>query len=225
MHTDLEQDQVRVTGTSFFKRIMVPVITAVIIGILMGWAAKLVDRPGITPFFDDLGGRLGIWVFTAALLAVFSYSPKLAAVRVFAFFASMLTVYYLYTTLVLDFFPAREILFWGICSAVSPVCGYLMWYARGGGGWFAPVVSALPITVLLAEGFELRHAYLPVHYHYYLIPWLMAVYLLMAAALLLIIPKRKTQSLIVLPIALLLALIMISLDLLGALFGGMNGVL
>lgn len=224
MRINFKPDQVRATDTSSLKRMMVPIITAVIIGALMGWAAKLVDRPGITPFFDDLGGRLGIWVFTAALLAVFSYSPKLAAVRVFAFFASMLAVYYLYTTLVLDFFPAREILFWGICAAVSPVCGYLMWYAHGG-GWFAPVVSALPITVLLAEGFELRNAYLPVHYHYYLIPWLMTAYLLMAAALLLIVPKRKMQSLIVLPIALLLSAIMIILDLLGVLFGGMNGVL
>jgi len=45
----------------------------------MGLTAKLVDNPGINPLFDNLGGRLGIWVFVAALISVFSYSPKLAA--------------------------------------------------------------------------------------------------------------------------------------------------
>lgn len=82
----------------------------------MGLAAKLVDSPNINPIFDDLGGRLGIWVFVAALLSVFSNSPKLAAVRVSAFFGAMLTVYYVYTTLVLHFFPQKAIVFWGICA-------------------------------------------------------------------------------------------------------------
>ena len=43
-------------------------ITALLIGFAMGLLAKLVDNPrvtGIVPVFDDLGGRLGIWIFTA----------------------------------------------------------------------------------------------------------------------------------------------------------------
>ena len=53
-------------------------VTALLIGFAMGLLAKLVDNPrvtGIVPVFDDLGGRLGIWIFTATLLAVFCNSP------------------------------------------------------------------------------------------------------------------------------------------------------
>jgi hypothetical protein len=216
--------QIRVRNKSTTKQKVFSIVNAMIIGAILGLAAKLVDNPGINPIFDNIGGRLGIWVFVAALLSVFSHSPKLAAVKVFAFFGSMLTANYAYTVLFLHFFPMREIVFWGMCAVVSPVCAYIMWYARGN-GLLSYIVSALPITVLLSEGFELRHAYLPVHTHYYLIPLLMGIYLIMILVLLLIIPKNKMQSAVILPIALILSFIMIYFNVLGRIFGGMNGVL
>lgn len=195
-----------------------------ITGVILGVAAKLVDHPDVNPIFDNIGGRLGIWIFVATLLSVFSYSPTLAAVKIFTFFVSMLTVYYAYTVLFLHFFPRGAIVFWGICAVVSPICGYIMWYARGN-GLLSTIVTALPITALLSEGFELRNAYLPVHSHYDLIPWLMGIYLVMIVVLLLVIPKNKRQWLSILPIALFLSASMIYLDVLGRIFGGMNGVL
>lgn len=217
-------NQIRVGYKSTTKQKIFSIVSAMMIGVILGLAAKLVDTPGINPIFDDIGGRLGIWVFVATLLSVFSYSPKLAAVKIFVFFGSMLTVNYAYTVLFLHFFPMREIVFWGMCAVVSPVCAYIMWYARGN-GLFSYNVSALPITVLLSEGFELRYAYLPIHTHYYLIPLLMGIYLIMILVLLLIIPKNKIQLVVVLPIALILSLIMIYFNVLGRIFGGMNGVL
>ncbi|OXS73039.1 hypothetical protein B1B04_13835 [Lysinibacillus sp. KCTC 33748] len=210
--------RIRVANTSTTKQKVISIVNAIIIGIILGLAAKLADSPNINPFFDNLGGRLGIWVFVATLLSVFSNSPKLAALKIFAFFGSMLTVYYVYTILVLHFFPEREIIFWGICGAVSPPCAYIMWYARGS-GLFSNIISALPITVLLSEAFELRNAYLPVHTHYYLIPWLVGVYLIMIVVLFLIIPKNKIQILIILPISIILSLIVINLNILGLIFG------
>ncbi|MGG4105836.1 hypothetical protein AAXB25_18110 [Paenibacillus lautus] len=216
-------NQIRVQNKSNTKQKVFSIVSAMIIGAILGLAAKLVDAPGINPIFDNIGGRLGIWVFVAALLSVFSYSPKIAAVKVFVFFGSMLTVYYAYTVLFLHFFPERAIVFWGICAVISPVCAYIMWYARGN-GLFSHMVSALPITALLSEGFELRHAYLPIHTHYYLIPWLMGVYLMMILVLLLMIPRNKMQFVVVLPIALILSFIMIYFNVLGRIFGGINGV-
>ncbi len=217
-------NQIRVGYKSTTKQKVFSIVRAMMIGVILGLAAKLVDNPGINPVFDDIGGRLGIWVFVATLLSVFSYSPKVAAVKIFVFFGSMLTVYYAYSVLFLHFFPMREIVFWGMCAVVSPVCAYIMWYARGN-GVSSYIVAALPITVLLSEGFELRHAYLPIHTHYYLIPLLMGIYLIMILVLLLIIPKNKIQFVAVLPIALILSLIMIYFNVLGRIFGGMNGVL
>jgi hypothetical protein len=217
-------NQIRTTHKSSTKQTAFSIVNAMIIGVILGLAAKLVDAPGINPIFDNIGGRLGIWVFVSTLLSIFSYSPKLAAVKVFTFFVSTLTVYYVYTVLFLHFPPMKAIIFWGICAVISPVCAYIMWYARGN-GLFSYIVSALPITILLSEGFKLRHAYLPIHTHYYLIPWLMGIYLIMIFALLFFLPKNKTQFLIVLPIALMLSFIMIYFNVLGRIFGGMNGLL
>ncbi|MEK4510884.1 hypothetical protein EJP82_06235 [Paenibacillus anaericanus] len=217
--------QTRIAIKSTTKQKVFSIVNAIIIGVILGLAAKIVDNPSyFNPIFTGIGDRLGIWVFVATLLSVFSYSPKLAAVKIFAFFGSMLTVYYVYTTLVLHFFPQREIIFWGICGAVSPLCAYIMWYARGS-GLFTNIVLALPITVLLSEGFELRNAYLPVHTHYYLIPWLMGVYLIMIVVLLLTITRNKKKLLVILPIAIILSLILIYFNAFGRLFPGMNSVL
>lgn len=216
--------RIRVANKSTTKQKVFSIGNAIITGVVLGLAAKLVDNPDINPIFDNIGGRLGIWVFVATLLAVFSYSPKLAAVKIFAFFGSKLAVYYAYTILVLDFFPEKAIVFWSICAAVSPVCAYMIWYARGN-GLFSSLVSALPITVLLSEGFELRNAYLPIHHHYYLIPFLVGIYLFMVAVLLFIIPKNKMQIWVTLPISIILSFIMIHLTILGRIFGGMNSVL
>lgn len=206
------------------KLTLYAILQAVVIGALMGLAAKLVDRPEVNPVFDDLGGRLGIWVFAATLIAVYSRSPKVAAARVFAFFLAMLGVYYVYTVLFLGFYPQREILFWGICAVISPVCGYGVWYARGH-GWIAASILALPVAVLLTEGFALRYAYLPVHMHYYLIPILMGIYGLFILILLFAVPSKKIHLVMTIPLALGLAVLATYFAVFERIFGGMNGVL
>ncbi|WP_153732765.1 DUF6518 family protein [Sporosarcina obsidiansis] len=200
---------VRITKKTTTKQKVISIVNALIIGGILGLLAKIVDNPYYIDLgFTDIGDRLGIWIFVATLLSVFSYSPKLAAVKVFAFFGAVLTVYYVYTVLFLNFFPAREIVFWSMCAAVAPVCAYMMWYSRES-GFFSNIMLALPITVLLSEGVELRNAYLPIHTHYYLIPWLMGIYLLMIVVLLLIIPKNKIQFLIILPLSIILSFFLI----------------
>jgi len=99
-----------------------------------------------------------------------------------------------------------------------------MWYARGK-GFISAAILSLPITLLLAEGYELRNAYLPIHTHYYLIPWLYGIYILMVVILLAAIPKNKTNLLVGLSLAMILCWIFVKLNVLGRMFGGMNGVL
>ncbi|MFJ7975807.1 hypothetical protein JNUCC23_10720 [Peribacillus sp. JNUCC 23] len=203
---------IRVANKTTTKQKVFSIVNAIIIGVILGSLAKIVDNPYyFNLIFTDIGSRLGIWVFVATILSVFSYSPKLAAVKVFAFFGSMMTVYYVYTILFLNFFPERAIIFWSICAVISPICAYIMWYARGS-GLFSNIILSLPITILLLEGFEYRNAYLPIHHHYYLIPWFMGIYLIMIVVLLLIIPKHKMQFLIILPLSIILSLIMIKLN-------------
>lgn len=222
IHNQLSEIRVRNQSTN--KQKVFSIVSVIMIGVILGLAAKLVDAQGIHPIFDAIGGRLGIWIFFATLISVFSHSPKLAAVKICSFFVSLLTVYYLYTVFFLHFVPMKEIIFWGMCAGVSPMCAYVMWYARGN-GWVSSLAVSLPITALLSEGYQLRDAYLPEHTHYYLIPILMGIYLIMVIILLFIVPTKRLKFLIILPISIILSFIIIYFDVLGRLFGGLNGVL
>ena len=87
-----------------------PLTLPFIIGVVLGIIAKLVDVPYITselPVFDDIMGRFGIWVWAAALISVRSKTAHLAAARSFLFFAGMLTAYYSYTVIFLNFFQCK----------------------------------------------------------------------------------------------------------------------
>lgn len=118
----------------------------------------------------------------------------------------------------------KEIIFWGMCAVASPVCAYVMWYARGNGS-VPSLVLSLPITALLSEGYQLRDAYLPENTHYYLIPILMGIYLIMVIVLLFFVPTSRHKFFIILPISIMLSFIMIYFNVLGRLFGGLNVVL
>ncbi|CAI6065655.1 hypothetical protein PAECIP112173_01969 [Paenibacillus sp. JJ-100] len=224
MEINSKLNRIRTMSNVSNGRKVYALVWMIILGGIMGLAAKLVDTQGVNPVFDQIGGRLGIWIFVATLISVYSYSPRSAAVKVFSFFTSLLTFYYLYTVFFLHFFSKNETMFWVICAVVSPICAVVMWYARGH-GYVASFILSLPVAVLITEGYTLKNAYLPEHEHYYLVPILMGFYLLMVITLLWIVPRKKIHMLTVIPVALLLSFIMIYFDIIGKIFGGLNGFL
>ncbi len=169
------------------KNIYNSIIFPIILGFILGLTAKLVDVPAIThslPIFDDIFGRFGVWIFTATLISVFSFTPVRAAIRVFSFFISMLLTYYIYTILFLGFYPKSQIILWSIVSLISPICGAIMWYAHQR-NWFTNILASLPIVALCTEWYitgEVNRLLLP-------------VYLLMIILLLVFIPQKKRQCL------------------------------
>jgi len=164
-----------------------------VIGIVLGITAKLVDVPYITcdfPIFDDIMGRFGIWVWAAALIAVRSKTPLLAAARSFAFFIGMLSAYYGYTVLVLKFFPGSQIVLWGGIAMITPFCGFLIWHIHEDKR-FAALIASLPFILLITEW------YLTVFADGYYTDQdkllLFIVYLCMALSLLAAIPVKKKR--------------------------------
>ena len=128
-------------------------ILPLIIGIVLGITAKLVDVPYITcdfPVFDEIMGRFGIWVWAAALIAVFSKTPLLAAVRSFLFFIGMLLAYYGYTLLFLGFFPKSQMLLWGGIAMITPFCGFLIWHIHKN-KHYANLIASLPFILFFTE--------------------------------------------------------------------------
>ena len=84
-----------------------------IVGIILGIVSKVLDTipSNHVPYllrFLDLGNffsDMGIWLFLAVVISVYSQSPIRSAINVFLFFVGMVGSYYLYTVLVAGFFP------------------------------------------------------------------------------------------------------------------------
>lgn len=209
---------IRVVVEANSKQKFLSVIFSATIGIILGLLAKLADNPDVHPLFHHVFSHLGIWIFFTIILSVFSYSPRLAVVKTFAFFCSLLTSYYLYTIFVLNFFPQKIIIFWYLLAFVPSIYSHLGWHAHGK-GLISNLIIALPVAVLLSEVFEFRNAYLPFHTYYYVIYWYWIIYLIMIIILLFIIPKNGKQFIIIFPIAILFSIIIIRLNIFALVFG------
>ena len=166
-----------------------------IVGAGLGIIAKLVDVPYITadlPIFDDIMGRFGIWVWAAALISIRSRNALLAAARSFVFFAGMLSAYYCYTVVFLNFSPKSQIILWSGIGMVTPLCGFLIWHIHRE-NYYANFIASLPFTIFFTEWYLTAFA-----------AWnwsakdkllLLIAYLCFAVSLLAVIPTNKNRLL------------------------------
>lgn len=123
-----------------------------LLGVCLGAFSKFLDyrQAELPPFLSlidqtlDLHNFLGTfapWVVLATFLSIKSSSAFRAGLHVFAFFAGMVTSYYLYSNFVAGFFPKSYAMIWVAFTLLSPVLAFFCWYATGK-GWFAFAVSA-----------------------------------------------------------------------------------
>lgn len=115
----------------------------------IGVIAKMTDSVSI---IGDIGTELGIWVFTAAIIAAYSRYPVSGAINVFLFFTAVLAAYYAHGALVLNFFPKAYFLGWLIAALISPFAGFLAWFTRAD-GIAGSIITALPVALLFAHGY------------------------------------------------------------------------
>lgn len=130
-----------------------PLILPFIIGIVLGIIAKLADGRDFMyyfPVFADIMGRFGIWVWAAAIISIRSKTALFAAVRSFVFFFGMLSAYYGYTILFLNFFPKSQIILWSVIAMVTPFCGFLVWHIHKE-SHYINFISCLPFTIFFTE--------------------------------------------------------------------------
>lgn len=113
-------------------------------GICLGLFSKFLDYrqaelPALFRWLDgvlDLHNFLGSfapWIVLAVFISVKSGGPVRAGIHVLAFFAGMVTSYYLYSSLVAGFFPKSYAMIWGGLTLLSPVLAFFCWYAKGRG--------------------------------------------------------------------------------------------
>ena len=113
----LKSDRIRTNISVGKKQITYSILFSSILGFASGLIAKILDStliPNELSFLGLMGSKLGVWIFILAFVAAYSYTPKLAATRVFVFLISMLFSYYMYTILILNLFPLKYIVFWSL---------------------------------------------------------------------------------------------------------------
>ncbi|RDW14945.1 hypothetical protein [Oceanobacillus chungangensis] len=210
----LKSDKIRTNIRVGKKQKAYSVLFSAIFGFTLGVVAKMLDSPLIPHEFSILGfigSNWGIWIFISTLIAVYSYTPKLAATRVFIFLISLLFSYYTYTILLLELFPLKYIIFWCIVALLSTIPAYIMWYSHAD-HLISSIITALPISVIAFEGYKIYLS--TVNFYekymqyekvlisdgeYFYMLGTEILYALMIIIILLLVPKRKKQCLYIIP--------------------------
>ena len=214
MSVFLKSDKIRTNISVSKKQITYSILFSSILGFTLGFVAKIIDSPIMPSEISNLGligSHWGIWIFISTLLAVYSYTPKLAATRVFMFLISMLFSYYTYTILILGLFPLKYIIFWCIITLLSTIPAYIMWFSHAD-NLISSVITALPISVIAFEGYKIYLS--TVNFYekymqyenvlisegeYFYMLGTEILYALMIIIILLLVPKRKKQCLYIIP--------------------------
>lgn len=225
MSAFLKSDKIRTNIKVGKKQIAYSILFSAIIGFTLGFVAKILDSPTIPreiSILGFIGSNWGVWIFISTLIAVFSYTPKLAATRVLIFLISMLFSYYMYTILILSLFPLKYIVFWFLAALLSIIPAYIMWFSRAD-HLISSIIIALPISVITFEGYKIYLS--TVNYYekfmqyenvliskgnYFYMLGTEILYALMIITILLLVPKRKKQCLYIIPFSVVIFFALVS---------------
>jgi hypothetical protein len=134
-----------------------------IAGVILGVISKLLDETAsnVLPYFletldlRNFFSRIGVWIFLAVLISVYSKSPIRSAVNVFLFFVGMVGSYYLYTVMIAGFFPKSYMMIWVVMAVISPFIAFVCWYTKGQ-GIIAISISSIIIMFISKTDFCIR---------------------------------------------------------------------
>ncbi|MDG5471965.1 hypothetical protein P6709_09405 [Jeotgalibacillus sp. ET6] len=157
-------------------------ILLLIAGVLLGVMAKVLDEtpsnslPYLLEVLDlrNFFSRIGVWIFLAMLITLYSKSPFKSALNVFLFFAGMVGSYYLYTVLIAGFYLGDYMMIWIFITGISPFLAFLCWYARGK-SLMAVSLSSLLIVVFSRQAFGFGIGYFHIKHVLELVLWFAAI--------------------------------------------------
>lgn len=150
-----------------FRRQVLDTVAVLFMGIALGAFSKFLDNTAVNelPFsFEYLDvrnffGRFAVWILLGICISVYSSSSIRASINVFAFFAGMITSYYMFSYYVAGFYPKSYALIWIGFTIFSPFLAFICWYAKGKSK-ISLTLSAIMMAVLFHTTFVYGWAYL-----------------------------------------------------------------
>ena len=157
----------------------------IIAGVILGVISKVLDEtasnllPYILEVLDlrNFFSRMGVWIFLAVLISVYSKSPVRSAINVFVFFVGMVGSYYLYTVMIAGFFPESYMVIWIVMTIISPFIAFVCWYAKGQ-GIIAISISSTIIMFMSRQTFAFGFWYFDILYTLESLLWIASILVL-----------------------------------------------
>lgn len=167
-------------------------------GIILGTLSKKLDTTAsnlLPSFLESLDlrnffSRMGIWIFLAVLISIYSKTSLRAAANVFLFFTGMVSSYYLYTVFVAGFFPRSYMMIWVAMTFLSPFMAFICWYAKGE-GIISIIIASSIFMFMTRQTFVCGLWYLDIKYILELFLWAGTLFILYQT------PKQITKVVII----------------------------
>ena len=139
------------------RKVLLNPIGMLFAGLLLGAISRLLDI--YTSNLGNIFSQMAVWILLGTLIAVYSSSPKRAALNILPFCLGMLAAYYAAAILTKGVYGRMFILGWTGFALCSPVLAFIAWMSKEKGifpkliGAGIVLVSVLS-SLLLFDGFR-----------------------------------------------------------------------